>query len=72
MPKEKLTRHVLLAKPTGKRPRGRPRTTWSDCIPWSRLVVGSAELSEIAVDREVFQVRLGLLTPRPSLVEKQA
>ena len=29
MPNERLTRHVLLAKPTGKRPRGRPRTTWS-------------------------------------------
>ena len=63
VPNERLTRHVPLAKPTGKRPRGCPRTTWSDYIAWYRLGVGRAELFEIAVDREVFQVRLGLLLP---------
>jgi len=66
MPNERLARHILLAKPTGKQPRGLPRTTWSDCIAWYRLGVGPAELSEIAVHREVFQVRL------PSLEEKRA
>jgi len=31
-----------------------------------------AELSEIAVDREVFQVLLWILPPQPSLEEKRA
>ena len=55
---------VLLALPTGKRLRVRPRTRWSDYISdfsWSRLSVEPAELSEIAVDREVSRVLLGLL-----------
>jgi len=68
-------RQVLLAKPTGKRPRCRPRTSWINYISdlaWSRLGVEQAELSEIAVDREVVQVLLGLLPPRPSQEENQA
>jgi len=58
MPHKRLARQVLLAKPTGKRPRGRPRISWSDYITdlaWSRLVVEPTELCEIVVDREVFQ-----------------
>jgi len=42
-------------------------TRWCDYIShlaWSRLVVEPAEVSEIAVDREVFRVFLGLLLPR--------
>jgi len=41
----------------GKRPRGRPRTTWRDYISglaWSRLGVERAEQSEIALDCDVF------------------
>ena len=48
----------------GKRPRVRPRTRWRDYISnlaWSRLGVEPTELSEIAVDREVFLVILVLL-----------
>ena len=54
---------------TGKRPRCRPRTRWRDCISdlaWSRLGVEPVELSEIAVDCEVFRVFLRLLPPRLS------
>jgi len=40
-------------------------------LSWSRLGVEPAELSEIAVDREVFRILLGLLTPRPSSKEKR-
>jgi len=50
---ERLTRQVLLATPTGKRPRGRPTTRWSDYISdlsWSRFVVEPAELCENAVE----------------------
>ena len=62
----------LQSTPTGKRPRGRPR--WRDYISdlaWSRLGMEPAELSEIAVDREVFRVLLGLLPPRLSPKEKR-
>ena len=75
MPHERLARQVLLAKPTAKRPRSRPRPRWSDCISdisWYHLGVEPVELSEIAVDRDIFQVLLGLLPPRPSLEEKRA
>jgi len=52
------------AKHTGKWPRDRPRPSYSDYISdlvGSRLMVEPAELSQTAVDREVFQVLLGLL-----------
>jgi len=65
-PYKRLARQALLAKPTAKRPRGRPRPRWSDCISdiaWSHLGVESLELSEIAVDRDIFQVLLGMLPP---------
>jgi len=59
----------LQSAPTGKRPTGRPRSRWRDYISglaWSRLGVDPAELSEIAIDCEVFWVVLGLLPPRLS------
>ena len=65
----------LQPTPTGKRPKVRPRTRWRDYISglaWYRLGVERAELSEIAVDREVFRVLLGLLPPRLSPKEKRA
>jgi len=74
MSHERLARQVLLAKSTEKWPRGLPRPKWSEGISnivWPHLGVEPIELSEIAVDREVFQV-LGLLLPRPSLEQKQA
>ena len=74
MTHEALSRQVLLATPTEKWPRVRPRTRWNDYIPdlaQSRLGVERAELSEIAVDCEEFQVPLGLLPPRLSQKKKQ-
>ena len=41
-------------------------------LAWSRLGVETVELSEIAVDHEVFRVLLGLLPPRLSPKEKLA
>ena len=77
MPHERLAKQVLMAKPTGKRVVGRPRPGWSDCISdlgWFRFGVEPSQLSEIAVDREVFQVLLGQLPSlvRPSLEENRA
>ena len=56
MSQEKSVRQVLLATHTGKWPRGRPRTRGRDYISdlaWPRPDVDPAELSEIAVNREV-------------------
>jgi len=75
MPHERLAGPVHLAKLTGKRPRVLPVPRWNDYVSelaWSCLGVDLAGLSEISVDREVFQVLLGLLPPRPSLEEKRA
>jgi len=46
MPHQRLVWQDLLAKPAGKRRRGRPRTRWRDYISdlvWSRLGVEPAE-----------------------------
>jgi len=70
----RLEGQVLLATPTAKWPRGRPRTRWSGYLSdlaWSRLGVELAGLSEIVVDREIFQVILGLLLPRSSSEKKR-
>jgi len=63
------------ATPTGKRTRGRPRTRRSEYmsdLAWSRSDVDSEELLDIAVDCEIFQVLLGMISPRPSAEEKRA
>jgi len=75
MPHERLARQVLLAKPTRKPPIDRPMPRWNDCISdpaWSRVGVEPVKLFEIVVDREVFQVLLRLLFPRPSPEAKWA
>jgi len=74
MPQERLSKQILLATPTGKRPRGRPRIMWREYISnfsWSRLGVEPAEQSEIAENTEVFQVPLGMLPRRRSSEEKR-
>jgi len=63
----RLARRVLLATPSGKHPRGQPRTSLCDYISniaWFRLDEETAELSEIPENREIFQDPLGLLSPR--------
>jgi len=62
----------LQSTPMEKRPSGRPRTRWSNYISGlacSRHGVEQAELSEIAVDSEVFWALLRLLPPRFSQKE---
>jgi len=57
MSQERLAKQVLLATPTGKRPRGQPKTMWCDYISdlaWSRPGAESAELLEIAENLEAF------------------
>jgi len=66
MPHKRLARQALLAKLTGKWPRGHPSTRWSyymSDFAWSCLGVEPTELFNLAVDREIFRVLL--LTPLP-------
>ncbi|KAK3571508.1 hypothetical protein QTP86_012854 [Hemibagrus guttatus] len=53
--KGRLSGEVFRACPTGKRPRGRPRTRWKDYVfrlAWERLGVPPEELEEVARERE--------------------
>ncbi|KAK7916510.1 hypothetical protein WMY93_012271 [Mugilogobius chulae] len=68
MPPGRLPGEVFRACPTGRRPRGRPRTRWRDYVSrlsWERLGILPEELEEVCVDREVWASLLRLLPPRP-------
>ena len=63
-----LPGEVFWARPTGRRPRGRPRTRWRDFVSrlaWERLRVRPEELEEVAGDRDVWVSLLKLLPLRP-------
>ena len=69
MPPGRLPREVFLACPAGRRPRGRPRTRWSDYVTqlaWERLGILLEELEEVSREREVWVSLLRQLPPRPS------
>ncbi|KAK3545707.1 hypothetical protein QTP70_011363 [Hemibagrus guttatus] len=54
MPPGRLPGEVFRACPTGKRPRGRPRTRWRDYVSrlaWERLGVPPEELEEVSGER---------------------
>ncbi|KAK3566589.1 hypothetical protein QTP86_001091 [Hemibagrus guttatus] len=56
MPPGRLPGEVFRACPTGKRPRGRPRTRWRDYVfrlAWECLGVPPEELEEVAREREI-------------------
>ncbi|KAK3572407.1 hypothetical protein QTP86_032624 [Hemibagrus guttatus] len=55
MPPGRLPGEVFRACPTGKRPRGTPRTRWRDYVSrlaWERLGVPLEELEEVSGERE--------------------
>ncbi|KAK3533963.1 hypothetical protein QTP70_034997 [Hemibagrus guttatus] len=61
MPPGRLPGEVFRACPTGKRPRGRPRTRWRDYVSrlaWERLRVPPEELEEVSGEREVLRVKV--------------
>ncbi|KAK3551056.1 hypothetical protein QTP70_011498 [Hemibagrus guttatus] len=69
MPPRRLPGEVFWACPTGKRPRGRPRTRWRNYVfrlAWECLGVPPEELEEVAREREVWASLLRLLPPQPS------
>ncbi|KAK3522059.1 hypothetical protein QTP70_022619, partial [Hemibagrus guttatus] len=66
MPPGRLPGEVFRACPTGKRPRGRPRTRWRDYVSrlaWERLGILPEELEEVSREREVWASLLRLLPP---------
>ncbi|KAK3528563.1 hypothetical protein QTP70_002803 [Hemibagrus guttatus] len=68
MPPGCLPGEVFRACPTGKRPRGSPRTRWRDYVSrlaWERLGVPPEELEEVSGEREVWASLLRLLPPQP-------
>ncbi|KAK3538466.1 hypothetical protein QTP86_003694 [Hemibagrus guttatus] len=68
MPRGCLLGEVFRACPTGKRPRGRPRTRWRDYVSWltwKRLGIPPEELEEVSGEREVWASLLRLLPWRP-------
>ncbi|KAK0154400.1 putative uncharacterized transposon-derived protein F52C9.6 [Merluccius polli] len=68
MPPGRLPGEVFRARPTGRRPRGRPRTRWRDYVSrlaWERLGIPQEELAAVAGEREVWASLLRLLPPRP-------
>jgi len=72
MPRERLTRQVLLVKNTGTRPKGRSRNRWTGCISdlaRSHHDAEPEELSEISETRGYFVSPLP--TPPPSSEEKR-
>ena len=57
MPPGRLPGKVFRACPTGKRPRGGPRTRWRDYVArlaWERLRIPPEELEEVSGEREVW------------------
>ena len=68
MPPGRLPLEVFRARPTGRRPRGRPRTSWRDYISllaWKRLGIPQEELESVAGEKEAWRALLDLLPPRP-------
>ena len=68
MPPKRLPRKVLDARPTGRRPRGRPKTRWKDYISTlaeERLGIPPEEVDNVAQEREHWKSLLELLPPRP-------
>ncbi|KAK3556338.1 hypothetical protein QTP70_007102 [Hemibagrus guttatus] len=68
IPPGRLPGEVFRACPTGKRPRGRPRTRWRDYVfqlARECLGVPPEELEEVAREREVWASLLRLLPLRP-------
>ena len=68
MPLERLPREVLEARPTGRRPRGRPRTRWRDymdSLALDRLGILQEEVDDVARERETWSSLVEMLPPRP-------
>ncbi|XP_018538853.1 uncharacterized protein LOC108887791 [Lates calcarifer] len=67
MPPRRLPLEIFQAHPTGKRPWGRPRTSWRDYVSllaWERFRNPQEELENVAGERDVWNALLSLLPPQ--------
>ena len=56
MGERRVVHRVLVGKPEGKRPLGRPRRRWEDNIKMDlREVVGGGDWMELAQDRDMWR-----------------
>uniref|UniRef100_A0A8C6KZX9 Reverse transcriptase domain-containing protein n=1 Tax=Nothobranchius furzeri TaxID=105023 RepID=A0A8C6KZX9_NOTFU len=63
-----LPGEVFRPRPTGRRPKGRPRTRWRDSVSQlarERLGIPPEELAQVAGERQVWASRRRLLPQRP-------
>ena len=68
MSHERTANQLMDALPSGKRPRGRPRTDWRNCVEdlaWSRLGIPPTKLPLVAGHRDAWRCQLKLLLSRP-------
>ena len=74
MPQERLPKQALLTKANGRRPVGRLRTRWTNCIKdfgWNRSGLHPSEMMDVMEDREVWWLNLDLLRLQPSRKSRQ-
>ena len=67
MIRQRTAKQLMNALPSGKRPRGRPRTRWRNYVKdlaWSRLEIPPAELLLVSKDRDAWRSQLDLLPPK--------
>ncbi len=70
VPPGRLPLEVFRARPTGRRPQGRPRTHWRDYIShlaWERFKIPQEELKSVAGVKDVWSAQLSLLPLGPDL-----
>ena len=68
MPPNRLPNQVFQAAPTGRRPVGRPRTSWRkymEKLLQERLGLQWIEVQQVAQDRNRWKQLLNELKPRP-------
>ena len=65
---EHTAKQLMNALPSGKRPRGQPRTQWRNYVKdlaWSRLGIPPAKLPLVAGDQDAWKSQLELLPRQP-------
>lgn len=67
-PPVRLPLEAFQARPTGRGPRGWPRTLWRfyiSALAWREVSVHSEELEEVAADRDSLASLVSMLSPWP-------
>ena len=68
MSHERTAKQLMDALPSGKRARGRPRTSWRNYVEdlfWSRRGIPPTKLPLVAGDCDAWKSQLELLPPNP-------